>query len=149
MPSTTAPGSRSYRAASIGYLVFAAVHLAAFLRSLLVAPTDPLEVEAQRALRAVAVDLGPFHTDFGQLVHLLSASYSTFLVFVGVLNLVALPAAVAQGRLRALTLANLVFCGVLLALAAAVRFPPPLAFALAIEVLFALSLAAQLREARS
>jgi hypothetical protein len=139
------PGGRLFRAGAIGYLVFAAVHLAAFLRSLLVAPTDPLQIEAERALRAVAVDMGPFHTHFGLLVRLLSASYSTFLVFVGVLNLVALPAAVAHGRLRALTLVNLVFCGLLLATAVLVRFPPPLIFALAIEILFALSWVAQRR----
>jgi len=147
MPNATAPGSRLFRAGAIGYLVFAGVHLTAFVRSLVVAPTDPLELEAERALRAVVVDLGPFHTHFGQLVRLLSASYSTLLLFVGVLNLVALPAAVAHGRLRGLTLVNLVFCGLLLVLSAIVRFPPPMMFALVIEVLFALSLAAQRRAA--
>jgi hypothetical protein len=147
MRDATGRGSGLFRAAAIGYLVFAAVHLTAFLRSVLVAPTDPLQIEAERALRAVAVDMGPFHTHFGNLVHLLSASYSALLVFVGVLNLVALPAASAQGRLRALTLVNLVFCGLLLVLCAAVRFPPPMAFTLIIEVLFALSLAAQRRGA--
>ncbi len=143
----TAPGSRLFRAGAIGYLVFAGVHLTAFVRSILVAPTDPLQIEAERALRAVVVDMGPFHTHFGQLVRLLSASYSTLLLFVGVLNLVVLPAAVAHGRLRALTLVNLAFCGLLLALAAVVRFPPPMVFALVIEVLFALSLVAQRRAA--
>jgi hypothetical protein len=147
MRDTTAPGSRQFRAGAIGYLVFAAVHLMAFLQSVLVAPTDPLQIEADRALRAVAVDLGPFHTHFGLLVQLLSASYSTLLLFVGVLNLVALPAAVAHGRLRALTLVNLVFCGLLLMLGVAVRFPPPTVFALVIEILFALSWVAQRRVA--
>jgi len=145
MPDATAPGSRLFRAGAIGYFAFAAVHLAAFLRGVLVAPTDPLQIEAERALRAVVVDMGPFHTHFGLLVRLLSASYSTLLAFAGVLNLVALAPAVAHGRLRALTRANLAFCGVMLAFAAAARFPPPMAFALAIEVLFALSLAAQQR----
>lgn len=147
MPDATVPGSRLFRAGAIGYLVFAAVHLTAFLRSVLVAPTDPLEIEAERALRAVVVDMGPFHTHFGRLVRLLSASYSTLLLFVGVLNLVALPAVVAHGRLRALTVVNLAFCGVLLVLAAIVRFPPPMAFALVIEILFALSWVAQRRAA--
>jgi hypothetical protein len=147
MPDATAPGRRLFRAGAIGYLVFAGVHLTAFLRSILVAPTDPLQTEAERALRAVVLDMGPFHTHFGHLVRLLSASYSTLLLFVGVLNLVALPAAVAHGRLRALTLVNLAFCGLLLALAAVVRFPPPMVFALVIEVLFALSLVAQRRAA--
>jgi hypothetical protein len=147
MPHATAPGHRLFRAGAIGYLLFAGVHLTAFLSSVLVAPTDPLQIEAERALRAVAVDMGPFHTHFGLLVRLLSASYSTLLLFAGALNLVALPAAVAHGKLRALTLVNLVFCGLLLAIAAAARFPPPMAFALAIEVLFALSWVAQRRGA--
>jgi hypothetical protein len=145
MSSTTTPGSRLFRAAAIGYFVFAAVHFVGFLHGILVAPTDPLQIEAERALRAVAVDMGPFHTHFGLLVRLLSASYSTFLVFIGVLNLVALPAAIGQGRLRALTLVNLLFCGVLVVISAAARFPPPTVFALVIETLFALSLAAQRR----
>jgi hypothetical protein len=147
MTDATAAGSRLFRAGAIGYVVFAGVHLTTFLRNLLMAPTDPLQIEAERALRAVVVDMGPFHTHFGHLVRLLSASYSTLLLFVGTLNLVALPAAVAHGRLRALTLANLVFCGLLLALAVAVRFPPPMVFALVIELLFALSLVAQRRTA--
>ena len=145
MPNAIAPGSRLFRAGAIGYLVFAGVHLTTFVRSILVAPTDPLQLEAERALRAVVVDMGPFHTHFGLLVRLLSASYSTQLLCVGVLNLVALPAAVAYGRLRALTLVNLAFCGMLLAIAAVVRFPPPMAFALLIEVLFVLSWVAQRR----
>jgi len=143
MPDATATASRLFRAGAIGYLVFAGVHFTTFLQSILVAPTDPLQIEAEHALRAVVVDMGPFHTHFGLLVRLLSSSYSTLLVFVGVLNLVALPSAVADGRLRALTLVNLVFCALLLALSAAVRFPPPMVFALIIEVLFALSLVAQ------
>ena len=147
MPDATAPGRRLFRAGAIGYLVFAGVHLMAFLRSVLVAPTDPLQIEAEHALRAVVVDMGPFHTHFGLLVRLLSASYSTLLLFVGVLNLTVLEVAVAQGRLRALTLVNLAFCGVLLALAIVVRFPPPMGFALVIEILFALSLVAQRRRA--
>jgi hypothetical protein len=147
MPDSTAPGSRLFRAGAIGYLVFAAVHLLPFLRSVFVAPTDPHEIEAERALRAVVVDMGPFHTHFGLLVKLLSASYSTLLLFVGALNLVALPAAVAHGRLRALTHVNHTFCGLLLATSAAARFPPPMVFTLVIEVLFALSWMAQRREA--
>jgi hypothetical protein len=147
MRNTTAPGSRLFRAGAIGYLVFAGVHFTAFLHSVLAAPTDPLQIEAERALRAVAVDMGPFHTHFGLLVQLLSASYSTLLLFVGALNIVALPAAAAHGRLRALTLVNLGFCGLLLVLSAVVRFPPPMLFALVIEVLFAISLVAQRRAA--
>jgi hypothetical protein len=141
-------GSRLFRAGAVGYVIFAAVHFVAFLRSVLVAPTNPLEIEAERALQAVVVDLGPFHSHFGLLVQLLSASYTTFLVFLGVLNLVALPAAAAHGRLRALTLVNLLLCALLLGIAAAARFPPPMLFSLVIAVLFALSLRAQTRGAR-
>ena len=144
MPST-ARGRGLFRAGAIGYFVFAGVHFTAFLHSILVQPTDPLQIEADRALRAVAVDMGPFHTHFANLVRLLSASYSTLLVFVGVLNLVALPAAAAHGRVRALTWVNVVFCGLLLALSAAVRFPPPMVFTLILSILFASSLLAQRR----
>jgi hypothetical protein len=143
MAAASVPGARLFRAGAIVYIVFAAVHMLPFLKSLLVAPTDPLEIDAQRALRAVVVDMGPFHTDFGQLVELLSASYSLLLALVGTLNLVALPAAATAGRLRALTLVNLAFCAVLVVVPAIYQFPPPLVFALIIETLFALSLARQ------
>jgi hypothetical protein len=70
-----------------------------------------------------------------------------YLVFAGVLNLVALPAALAQGRLRALTVVNLAFCGLLFVICVVARFPPPMVFALLIEVLFFLSLLGQRRRA--
>jgi hypothetical protein len=143
MRTASVPGSRLFRAGAIGYIVFAGVHFTAFIQEFLFPPTELVRVEAQRALRAVTVDMGPFHTDFSQLVRLLSGSYSTLLLCVGILNLVAFPAAAATSRLRSLTVVNLVFCGLLLALSVLARFPPPIVFGLIIEILFALSLARQ------
>ena len=52
------------------------------------------------------------------------------------LNLVALPAVIACGRLRALSWVNAIFVAILLAISLIFRFPPPAVFALVAEVCF-------------
>jgi hypothetical protein len=140
-----APGHGWFRAGAIGLLVFAAVHLIPFSIGLLRAPTEPAAVEADRALRAQKVDIGPFHTSFWHLNMLLSASYSVFLMYIAVLNLIALRAAAAAGRLRALTIANLFFCAILAGICVAAWFPPPFVFAVFSMLCFAVSLMRQRR----
>jgi hypothetical protein len=130
------PGRRLFIAGCIVLMLFSAVHMIPMFMDIFVAPTKPAEIEAKRAMAAVVVDMGPFHTHWGKLNQLLSASYSTLLFFVVALNLVALPAIIAHGRLRALATVNVIFVGVLLAIALIYRFPPPAVFALTAEVLF-------------
>ncbi len=137
MPPT--PGRKLFVAGCITLLLFSTVHLIPFVQSIIVAPVSPLEVEAHRAMTAFKVDLGPFHTDFGLLVKLLSASYSVLLYFVVALNFVALKPVIAAGRLKTLALVNAVFSAILLATALLCRFPPPAVFSLVALVLFAMS----------
>lgn len=128
MPKTAGKGL--FIAGTITLIVFSAVHMIPMFIFMFVEPTKPVEIEAKRAMAAVAVDMGPFHTSWYGLNQLLSASYSALLFFVGALNLVALPAVVAHGRLRAMATVNAIFAGVLLAISLIYRFPPPGVFSL-------------------
>ncbi len=136
-----ARGAGWFRAGAIGLLVFAAVHLIPFTAGMLQTPTDPAEIEVDRALRSRSVEIGPFHTTMWHLTMLLSASYSAFLIYIGVLDLVVVRAAAAGGRLRALAAVNLVFCGILAAICVAAWFPPPFVFCVFSGVCFAISFA--------
>ena len=130
------PGKRPFIAGCVTLLLFTATHMITMFANLSVEPTKPVEVEATRAMAAVAVDVGPFHTSWLGLNRLLSASYSTLLLFVAALNLVALPAVVAHGRLRAMAMVNVIFVGILLAIAVIYQFPPPGVFCLIAEAFF-------------
>ena len=130
------PGKRPFIAGCVTLLLFTATHMITMFANLFVEPTKPVEVEATRAMAAVAVDMGPFHTSWLGLNRLLSASYSTLLLFVATLNLVALPAVVAHGRLRAVAAVNVIFVGILLAIAVIYRFPPPGVFSVIALVFF-------------
>jgi hypothetical protein len=136
-----ARGKGPFIAGSITLLLFSAVHMIPMFIAIFIEPTKPAEVEAKRAMTAVAVDMGPFHTTWAGLSQLLSASYSALLFFVVALNLVALPAVIAHGRLRAMATVNVVFVGVLLAIAVIYQFPPPGVFALIAEAFFIAALA--------
>lgn len=135
-PTGFARGRRLFIAGCIVLLLFSATHMIPMFSDILGEPTAPAEVAAKRAMAAVTVDLGPFHTHWGKLNQLLSVSYSTLLYFIVALNFVALPAVVACRRLRALALVNTVFTTGLLVIAAAYQFPPPGVFALVATVLF-------------
>src|SRR5262245_55469636 len=100
------PGKRLFIAGCIVLFLFSAVHMIPMLADIFGQPTKPLEIEANRAMAAVAVDVGPFHSNWAKLNQLLSVSYSTLLFFVVALNLVALRPVIAHGRLRALALVN-------------------------------------------
>lgn len=130
------PGRRLFVAGCIVLALFSATHMIPMFISLFSEPTVQAEIDAKRAMAAVAVDMGPFHSHWGMLNQLLSTSYSALLFFVVALNLVALPSVAAEGRLRALAAVNVVFVGALLALSLIFRFPPPGVFALVAELLF-------------
>lgn len=130
------PGKGLFIAGCITLLLFSAVHMIPMFSDLLVEPTKPAEIEAKRAMAAVVVDIGPFHTNWARLNQLLSVSYSAFLFFVVALNLVALPAVIAHRRLRAMTIVNVIFVGIILITAVVCQFPPPGVFALIAEACF-------------
>ena len=136
MPTPTAPGKRSFIAGCITLFLFSAVHMIPMFADMFIEPTKPLEIEAKRAMAAVAVDMGPFHTHWGKLTQLLSVSYSALLFFVVALNLVALPAVMAHGRLRAMATVNVIFVGILLATSVIYQFPPPGVFCIIAEMFF-------------
>jgi hypothetical protein len=136
--SAPGAGKRLFIAGCVVLLLFSTVHMIPMFYSIFVEPTRPLEIEAKRAMTAVAVDMGPFHTSWFGLNQLLSISYSALLFFVVAINLVALPAVIAAGggRLRALAMVNAIFVGVLFAVAVMEQFPPPGVFTLIAEVFF-------------
>lgn len=136
-----AAGAGWFRAGAIGLLVFGAIHLLAVFDGLFREPTAPVEVEVKRALLAFSLQIGPFRPTAFHTTMLLNASYSIFLFFVGVLDLVALRPAIAAGRFRALAYVNIVFVALLLAACAAAQFPPPLVLCLVILILFCIALA--------
>lgn len=130
------PGKGLFVAGCITLLLFGAVHMIRMFIDLFGEPAEPVEVDAKRAMAAVSVDIGPFHTHFGKLDQLLSTSYSALLFFIVALNFVALPAVTACGRLRAMAAVNVIFVGILLAIAVIFVFPPPGVFSLIAEVFF-------------
>ncbi len=130
------PGKGLFIAGCITLMLFSAVHMIPMFFDLFVEPTKPVEVEAKRAMAAVVVDMGPFHTHLGKLNQLLSVSFSTLLFFIVAIDLVALPAIIAQGRLRAVAVVNAIFVGILLAIAVIFQFPPPGVFSLFAEGFF-------------
>ena len=133
------PGRRLFMAASIVLIIFGAVHVLAVYKSLVVGPESPAEADADRALRAFSMKMGPFHPTGWHTLNILNASYSVLLIYAGVINLIAVHPAIAAGRLRALTLANVVFVALIAAIPLLLQFPPPLIFAAAAWVLFAFS----------
>lgn len=138
-PPISVPGKRLFVAGCIVLLLFSTVHMIPMLADLLTTPTEPVQVEAKRAMAAVTVDMGPFHSHWGKLNQLLSVSYSALLYFVVAVNLVALSGVVAQGRLRTLAMVNASFSGLLLSISLAFTFPPPAVFALIATILFVMA----------
>jgi hypothetical protein len=129
-------GRRLFIAGCITIILFSATHIIPMLADLFGEPTKPVEIEAKRAMSAVAVDIGPFHSNWAKLNQLLSVSYSTLLFLVAALNLVALPAVVSYGRLRAMAAVNAIFMGISAAIALIFQFPPPGVFSAIALVLF-------------
>lgn len=142
MNSSTAktPGKGPFVAGCYTLLLFSAVHMIPMFADIFTEPTKPPEVEAKRAMVAVAVDIGPFHSNWAKLNQLLSVSYSALLFFVVAINLVALPAIVAHGRLRATATVNVIFVGIVLSTSVIYQFPPPGVFALIAEAFFVAAL---------
>ncbi len=133
------PGRRLFASASIVLILFGAVHVLAVYKSLIVGPESPAEAEADRALRALSMRMGPFHPTGWHTLNILNASYSVLLIYAGVINLIGLRPAIAAGRLAALTLANMIFVTLIAVIPLLLQFPPPLVFALLALILFVAS----------
>lgn len=144
-PSAKIPGKGMFIAGCVTLLLFSTVHMIPMFADIFTAPTKPAEIEAKRAMTAVDVAIGPFHSNWAKLNQLLSVSYSALLFFVVALNLVALPSIIAHGRLRAMAAINVIFVAILLATSVIYQFPPPGVFALIAEVFF---IAAMVRASR-
>ena len=139
-PAAASPGKRLFIAGCVTLFLFSAVHMIPMFISIFMEPTAPLEIEAKRAMSAVVVDIGPFRTNWVGLNQLLSVSYSVLLFFVVALDLVALPAVNAHGRLREMAAVNAIFAGILLAIAVIYNFPPPGVFSLVATVFFVVAM---------
>lgn len=143
------PGRRWFRIASISLIVFGGVHLLAVGKALLVKPSTPQEVDADRALRALSTTIGPLKPSAWHAMQILNASFSVLLIQAGVLNLLRLRISDRAPDLRAVTVANMIFVALLLAITIAFQFPPPMVFAAFALAGFLASLAQQRRAASS
>ncbi|MCG3126914.1 MAG: hypothetical protein CHACPFDD_01769 [Phycisphaerae bacterium] len=140
-----APGRRAFRIASISLIVFGGVHLLAVGKALVVRPSSPQEITADRALRALSTAIGPFRPTAWHGMQILNASFSVLLIQVGVLNLLRLRIVDRAPDLRSATLANVIFAALLLIITIAFQFPPPMVFAAFATVAFVTSLVQQRR----
>ncbi|NOT01277.1 MAG: hypothetical protein HOP29_11685 [Phycisphaerales bacterium] len=137
------PGRRTFIAGSVVLILFGAVHVLAVYQANFTTQPDPKLAEIDAAAKAYTVRLGPFSpTAFGG-IQILNSSYSVLLIYAGVLNLLVLRAASQAGRLKAITVCNVVFVGLLLGITILFQFPPPMLFAATAFVLFGVSWAKQ------
>ncbi len=132
-----------FRAGAYGLLLFGLVHSLAVYKGLFVPPADSADQSIVAALLARRMDAGPLHSSAWHTLQLLNAGYSILLLHAGALNLVALPAALTSGRLRRLTLVNIAFAALMFLATLLAQFPPPMVFALAVLLLFVVSLLRQ------
>jgi len=138
--SSRVRGGGWFLAATIVLLLFGSVHVLAIYDSLY-GKSEPGTPKARvdEALRAFKLDLGPFHaTGFGTVM-ILNSSYSVLLLYVAILNLATWRCAAAAGRLRRLTVINMLFVALLGGICLAFQFPPPLLFAALALLLFIVS----------
>ncbi len=129
----------------MGLVLFGLVHSLAVYNTNFGQPRSAAEAELYRMMMDLQIQMGPMRASAWGAAQILNASYSVLLLYVGTLNLLVLGAVVAHGKLRALTVANLVFTGLLLVITIAYQFPPPMVIAIIVFVLFALSLYQQRR----
>jgi hypothetical protein len=137
------PGRRLFIAGNIVLLLLGIVHLLPFIQSNFVPPGTEIERDIHRALHSLKLDMGPFHATGWHTVQLLSASYSTLVLFVAVLNLSIMGAATVAGVSRTLIIVNVVFTGILFAVTLVYQFPPPMVFTAVAEILFVSALIKQ------
>lgn len=138
-------GGQAFAAGAIGLIAGGVFHSLAVLGALLGEPTNEADAAYRNAAKAFELLPPPLGTTMWDAAQILSASYSVLIIQVGVLNLVVMRAMHAQGQLARLTWLNVVFVTLLLAIGAAVLFPPPIIFAGFSLACFAFSLRQQIR----
>lgn len=129
----------------MGLVLFGLVHSLAVYNANFGQPRSAAEAELYRMMMDLQIQMGPMRPSAWGAAQILNASYSVLLLYVGTLNLLVLGAVIGHGKLRALTVANLVFTGLLLVITIAYQFPPPMVIAIIVFALFALSLYQQRR----
>lgn len=83
--------------------------------------------------------LGPFTPSAWGGMQILNSSYSVLLIYIGILNLLAMRPAAWAGRLKALTVCNIFFVALLLLITIVFQFPPPMLFAATALIFFGVS----------
>jgi len=136
---TAQPGRRTFVAASVVLILFGMVHLLAVYHSNFLPPSDERTAEIKRLAMEYTQAMGPFSPSAWGGMQILNSSYSVLLIYVGVLNLLALRPARQTGRLRTLTSCNILFVALLLFITILFQFPPPLVFAAVVLILFGAS----------
>ncbi|MFO0973657.1 MAG: hypothetical protein U1A27_09495 [Phycisphaerae bacterium] len=143
MAGTASPsprGLRLFQLAGALLLLFGVVHTVAVVKALIAGESGDARVDRLAAdARALTFAVGPFHSSAWGAIQILNASYAILLLHVGVVNLLVARPAAAAGRLRRLTLVNLLFVAGLLAVASAYQFPPPMLFSALIGLVLAAS----------
>lgn len=133
------PGRKTFLAGTIVLILFGAVHLLAVYHANFNPPATEQEAEIKRLESQYSIAMGPFKATGWGCVQILNSSYSVLLLYAGVLNLLAMRPAIAMGRLRAITLCNIVFVAILLAITMIFQLPPPMLFNATALVLFGVS----------
>jgi len=131
-------GKRTFLAATIVLILFAAAHSLAVIQDNF-RETPPEDLPLRQALEARAIPLGPFTMTAWGALQTLNASYTALLLYVALLDLVLLGPAIRAGRLGALAALNGGFCAVLLAITIVFQIPPPMLFAAIATLLFLVS----------
>ena len=114
---------RWFRAGAVGLMVVAVLHAVAHFGG---PPKDPGAVALQFAMDSYRYDIFGMHPSAGDITRSLSLAISIFLLFVGVLDLVAVASLSHDARaLRRLAWVNMVGVGALAFLFACYRILPP------------------------
>jgi hypothetical protein len=142
---TQVPGRRAFIAGAVVLFMFGAVHLLAVYKGNFVPPEPGPMGDLDRMAKEIKQRMGPFEFSAFGLIQLLSASYSVLLLYAGTVSLVSLGPSATQGRLRGLTVVNLLLAILMLGLTIVYQFPPPMLFAAVATVLFSISLFQQRR----
>ncbi len=134
------PGRRTFIAGSIVLILAGSTHSLAVIAVVFGEPRSDAEAAYQKAAKEFVLTTTPLESNAWGGNQILSASYSVLFIQAGVLSLLAMSPLRKVGRLRLLTLLNVIFAGLQLAIAIAYQFLPPLVFSGVICALFAISL---------
>jgi hypothetical protein len=130
---------RWFRAGAIGLIVVAVLHTFGHFGG---GPKDAARVELEATMDAYRFDIFGMHPSASDITESLSLTMSIFLLFVGVLDLIAVGSLADQPRtVRRLAWVNVVGTGALAILFACYHIPPPSVTLAVVCVLFLASAA--------